>query len=97
MARGPIVDEPALIRALSERRIAGAGLDTFEFEPLPTDSPLWNMRNVVITPHVTPAVPDRTMRSLDIICENIRRFEAGEPLLNRLTAEDAYARPSGRA
>jgi hypothetical protein len=52
---------------------------------------------VVITPHVTPAVPDRTARSLEIICENIRRFMAEEPLLNRLTAEDVYIRPSGRA
>lgn len=97
MARGPIVDEAALIAALAERRIAGAGLDTFEIEPLPASSPLWTMPNVIMTPHVTPAVPDRTARSLDIICENIRRFATGEPLLNQLTREDIYVRPSGRA
>jgi len=97
MARGPIVDEAALVPALAEGRIAGAGLDTFEIEPLPAESPLWAMPNVVITPHVTPAVPDRTARSLDIICENIRRFAVGEPLLNRLTRQDVYNRPSGRA
>lgn len=96
MARGPIVDEAELVRALGEGRIAGAGLDTFEIEPLPQVSPLWDMRNVIITPHVTPAVPDRTARSLEIILENIRRFRADEPLLNRLTAEDIYTRPSGR-
>lgn len=97
MARGPIVDEAALAEALKTGRIAGAGLDTFEIEPLPESSPLWDLPNVVITPHVTPAVPDRTARSLDIIVENIRRFAASEPLLNRLTPEDIYKRPSGRA
>jgi phosphoglycerate dehydrogenase-like enzyme len=95
MARGPIVDEAALVRALYERRIAGAGLDTFEIEPLPEESQLWEAPNTLITPHVTPAVPDRAARSLDIICENIRRFQAGEPLFNRLTEEDVYTGSSG--
>lgn len=97
MARGPIVDEKALVAALEARRIAGAGLDTFEVEPLPSESPLWRLPNVIITPHVTPAVPDRTARSLEIICENIRRYDAGEPLINQLTPRDIYNRPSGRA
>ena len=92
MARGPVVDEKALIEALQAGRIAGAGLDTFEVEPLPAESPLWDAPNTLITPHVTPAVPDRTQRSLDIICENVRRFKAGEPLLNALTPEDQYSR-----
>jgi phosphoglycerate dehydrogenase-like enzyme len=96
VARGPIIDEAALVRALYEHRIAGAGLDTFEIEPLPRNSPLWDAPHTLITPHVTPAVPDRTARSLEIILENIRRFKAGEPMLNRLTKEDVYARPSGR-
>jgi phosphoglycerate dehydrogenase-like enzyme len=96
MARGAVVNEAALVRALYDGRIAGAGLDTFELEPLPSDSPLWDAPNTLITPHVTPQVPDRTGRSADIICENIRRFAAGEPLLNRLTPEDVYSRPSGR-
>lgn len=94
MARGPVVDEAALIAALYDGRIAGAGLDTFEVEPLPADSRLWDAPNTLITPHVTPAVPDRTARSLEIICENIRRFRAGEPLLNRLTEEDLYTPPA---
>jgi phosphoglycerate dehydrogenase-like enzyme len=93
MARGPIVDEAALARALYDRRIAGAGLDTFAVEPLPQDSPLWDAPNTLITPHVTPAVPDRTARSLDIISENVRRFQAGEPLLNALAPEDVYNPP----
>lgn len=90
MARGPVVDEAALIRALREGRIAGAGLDAFEIEPLPPDSPLWDAPNTLITPHVTPQVPDRTGRSADIICANIRRFSAGEPLLNQLREEDLF-------
>lgn len=97
MARGPIVDEGELVRALQDGRIAGAGLDTFEIEPLPDESPLWDLPNAIITPHFTPAVPDRTARSLDIILENIRRFQAGAPLMNVLTHEDLYSRPSGRA
>jgi phosphoglycerate dehydrogenase-like enzyme len=91
MARGAVVDEDALVKALSEGQIAGAGLDTFATEPLPASSPLWDAPNVLITPHVTPTVPDRTGRALDIICENIRRFSAGEAMLNRLTEEDIYS------
>jgi phosphoglycerate dehydrogenase-like enzyme len=92
MARGAIVDEAALVDALKQRRIAGAASDAFATEPLPADSPLWDVPRLLITPHVTPAVPDRTARSLDIICENIRRFRAGEPLHNLLTPEDLYTR-----
>lgn len=92
MARGPVVDEAALIEALYSGQIAGAGLDTFQVEPLPAESPIWDAPNTLITPHVTPAVPDRTGRSLDIIRENIRRFRAGEPMLNVLTPEDRYTR-----
>jgi len=92
MARGAIVDEVALIDALKEGRIAGAASDAFAVEPLPADSPLWDAPRLLITPHVTPAVPDRAAGSLDIICENIRRFRAGEPLQNLLTREDLYTR-----
>ncbi|HEU5318303.1 MAG TPA: D-2-hydroxyacid dehydrogenase [Chloroflexota bacterium] len=92
MARGAVVDETALLAALREGRIAGAGLDTFEREPLPPDSPLWDAPNALITPHTTPQVPDRTGRSLDIICENVRRYRAGERLLNLLTPTDVYSR-----
>jgi phosphoglycerate dehydrogenase-like enzyme len=92
MARGAVVDEAALLRALREGWIAGAGLDTFAREPLPADSPLWDAPHTLITPHVTPQVPDRTGRSLEIIAENARRYRAGEPLLNRLLPEDVYTR-----
>jgi phosphoglycerate dehydrogenase-like enzyme len=90
MARGAVVDEAALIEALRGGRIAGAGLDVFAVEPLPAESPLWDLPNVMITPHTTPQVPDRTGRSLEIICENARRYRAGEPLINRLEARDVW-------
>src|SRR5215212_10247890 len=92
MARGGVVDETALIEALRAGRIARAGLDTFAQEPLPPESPLWDVPNVLITPHMTPQVPDRTGRSLETIAENIRRYRAGERMLNLLTPEDVYTR-----
>jgi phosphoglycerate dehydrogenase-like enzyme len=57
---------------------------------LPADSPLWDAPRLLMTPHVTPAVPDRTARSLDIICENIRRYRAGEAMINVLRPDDVY-------
>ena len=90
MARGPVIDEQALIRALENGEIAGAGLDVFTKEPLPADAPIWDAPNVVITPHSTPALPDRTQRSIDMIVENIGRYRAGQPLLNALTEKDVF-------
>jgi phosphoglycerate dehydrogenase-like enzyme len=90
MARGAVVDQDALIHALQTDQIAGAGLDTTDPEPLPDDSPLWDLPNVVITPHMTPKLPDRTQRSIDVIVENIERYRRGEPLLNALTPRDRY-------
>lgn len=92
IARGAIIDEKALIKALREGKIGGAGLDTFETEPLPVESPLWDLPNVRITPHLTPRVPDRVGRSLDIIEENVKRYKNGESMINRITAEDLYTK-----
>lgn len=89
MARGGVVDTEALLRALDSGRLGGAGLDVVEPEPLPADHPLWRYPNVYITPHCTPQVPNRAGRSIEIIRENARRFEAGEPLLNLLRPSDA--------
>jgi phosphoglycerate dehydrogenase-like enzyme len=90
MARGAVVDENALAAALRAGRIAGAGADTFETEPLPADSGLWDAPNMIITPHCTPEVPDLKAEGLRIIRENIRRYKAGEPMLNMLTPRDVY-------
>jgi phosphoglycerate dehydrogenase-like enzyme len=92
MARGAVVEETAMLNALKNGEIAGAGLDTFEVEPLPPESMLWDAPNTLITPHVTPQVPDRVARSLDIICENIKRYRADLPLLNVLAEEDVFTK-----
>lgn len=91
MARGGIVCTEDLVEALQSGQLGGAGLDVFEEQPLPSDHPLWQMENVYITPHSTPQVPDRAARSIEIIRENARRFEAGEPLRNLMKPSDAIA------
>lgn len=78
IARGEIIDEPALIEALRERRIAGAALDVFETEPLPTSSPLLQLDNVILTPHVSGMAPDYESRVVDIFIENYPYFVAGQ-------------------
>ena len=90
IGRGGLVDEQALIAALREGEIAGAGLDVFEQEPLPADSPLWDMSNVVITPHSGGSSPPSHERLLDLFRENLRRYIAGEPLLNLVDKAEGY-------
>jgi phosphoglycerate dehydrogenase-like enzyme len=90
MARGPVIDEVALLGALKHGEIAGAGLDVFAQEPLPEESPLWDAPNLVITPHQTPVLPDRTQRSINMIITNAERYRAGQPMLNALTERDAF-------
>jgi phosphoglycerate dehydrogenase-like enzyme len=97
MARGPLIDEAALIEALTSGRIGGAGLDVFDTEPLPADSPLWDAPNTIITPHATPSMPDKTQRSIDMIVENLARYRAGEPMLNAITRNDLFTPRAARA
>jgi phosphoglycerate dehydrogenase-like enzyme len=78
-ARGPIVDEAALIEALSTRRIAGAGLDVFETEPLPAGHPLTLLDNVVLTPHSAGITPETLEAGLALAIENVTNFQAGHP------------------
>ncbi|HEX2728791.1 MAG TPA: D-2-hydroxyacid dehydrogenase [Rubrobacteraceae bacterium] len=85
VGRGKVVDERALVRALQSGHLSGAALDVFEEEPLPPKSPLWEMENVIVSPHSTDNVPGLTNRLLtDLFCKNLRRYLAGEPLVNEL-------------
>jgi len=90
IARGRVVDELALIRALREGWIAGAGLDVTEEEPLPADSPLYAMPNVILTPHISGASVHYDERLAALFAENLRRYRAGEPLLNLYDAARGY-------
>jgi len=90
VARGALVDETALVRALREGWIAGAALDVFEQEPLPADSPLWGMENVIISPHVAGFTPHYDRRAADLFAENLRRYLAGQPLLNQVERAREY-------
>ena len=90
IARGRIVDEQALIRALKEEWITGAGLDVTEEEPLPPDSPLYSMANVILTPHISGHSVHYEERLAELFADNIRRFRAGEALHNRYDPARGY-------
>jgi phosphoglycerate dehydrogenase-like enzyme len=90
VSRGALVDEPALIEALNQRRIAGAALDVFEKEPLPPQSPLWKTANVLITPHTAALTEKLWERHYALISENLRRLLAGMPLLNMVDKRRGY-------
>jgi phosphoglycerate dehydrogenase-like enzyme len=90
IARGAIIDEEALIRALEENRIAGAGLDVFMQEPLPPGSPLWDMPNVVLTPHIAGQRPDYDLQATILFCKNLRRYLKGQKLLNIIDKERGF-------
>ena len=90
IARGRVVDEQALIRALNEGWIAGAGLDVTEEEPLPSESPLYSMQNVILTPHISGNSIHYEKRLAELFADNMRRFRAGTPLLNRYDAARGY-------
>jgi phosphoglycerate dehydrogenase-like enzyme len=88
VARGAVVDETALVAALRTRRIAGAVLDVFATEPLPADHPLWNLDNVVVTPHISgPSIPEEIA---PVFGDNLRRFLAGRPLQNIVDRRRGY-------
>ena len=87
VARGPIVDQDALVEALQNGTIAGAGLDVTEVEPLEEDSPLWDMDNVIITPHVAGVSQRRFPRLVGFFCDNLKKYMAGEPLANVVRKE----------
>jgi phosphoglycerate dehydrogenase-like enzyme len=90
IARGKLVDTPALVRALNERWIAGAGLDVAYKEPLPPNDPLWSAGNVIITCHSSGHSPQTQGRRMDLFAENIRRYVNGLPLLNVVDKQRGY-------
>jgi len=90
IARGAVVDEPALIDALQTGDIAGAALDVFVKEPLPPESPLWEMENVIITPHNSWSTPHVKEREAALFLKNLRRYLRGKPLLNVVDKELGY-------
>ena len=90
VGRGSTVDEGALVRALREEWIQGAALDVYEREPLPGDSPLWELPNVLISPHIGAETARYMERMTDILCDNLKRYAAGQPLRNVVDPIERY-------
>lgn len=90
VSRGGIADDDALLRALREGWIAGAGIDAHAIEPLPADSPFWDAPNTIVTPHNGAASPMTSVRGFRIFEENLGHFLAGEPLVNLVDKREGY-------
>jgi phosphoglycerate dehydrogenase-like enzyme len=91
VGRGTVVDEAALVEALRSGHLSGAALDVFEVEPLPEESPLWDLDNVIISAHTTDVVPELiNAAQTDLFCENLRRYLTGEELINVLDKRLLY-------
>jgi phosphoglycerate dehydrogenase-like enzyme len=91
VARGALLDEAALVERLRAGRIRGAALDVFQEEPLASESPLWQLRSVLVTPHVSPVSPGRFWaRELDLFLDNWRRFVRGDSLRNVVDKHAGY-------
>jgi phosphoglycerate dehydrogenase-like enzyme len=90
VSRGKLVDEAALVRALDGRRLRGAALDVFEHEPLDPASPLWGRPDILITPHVSGFHAGYWPDATRLFAENLRRFEAGQPLENLVDKHAGY-------
>jgi glyoxylate/hydroxypyruvate reductase A len=90
IARGAVIDEAALVEALRSGHLSGAALDVFAEEPLPDSSPLWDLPNVIVSPHSASTSDRENERLTELFCQNLRRFLDGQPLLNVLQAERYY-------
>jgi len=90
IGRGEVIDEPAMAAALSAKKIGGAGLDVFEHEPLEASSPLWDLENVILTPHISGANRGYMDKACELFAENLKRFAANRPLLNLVDPNLGY-------
>lgn len=90
VGRGPLVDEVALVQALRERKLGGAALDVFSEEPLPADSPLWDLENLLLTPHTAGLTEKLWERHYAVISENLRRYLKSEPLFGVVDKKRGY-------
>jgi phosphoglycerate dehydrogenase-like enzyme len=90
IGRGPLIDEEALLRALDEGHIAGAGLDVTYTEPLPKESRLWDFDNVILSPHISGGMENYMVRATYVFCENLRRYLSGKRLLNMVDRRRGY-------
>ncbi len=90
IARGPVVDEMALVSALREQRIRGAALDVFDIEPLPAGHPFYTLDNVLLSPHSADQTSDWKERTMRLFLENFRRYRSGGPLLNVVNKKLGY-------
>jgi phosphoglycerate dehydrogenase-like enzyme len=93
VARGPIIVERDLVAVLREERLWGVGVDVTEVEPLPPESPLWEIPNVIITPHVGGQRASRIDDMTDLFCENLRRYRSGKPLANLVDKRLGFPEP----
>lgn len=90
IGRGPVIDETALLEAIETGHLGGAVLDVFDEEPLPSDSPFWELPNVLVSPHSASTVANENARLVDLFIGNLRRFLDGEPLINRFYPDRGY-------
>lgn len=96
VGRGSVVDTDYLVQHLATGNLGAAGIDVVDPEPLPVDSPLWELDNVIISPHVGAQSPLRIPVTVDLFCRNLKRFSAGESLLNQVDKQLGFPRPEHR-
>jgi phosphoglycerate dehydrogenase-like enzyme len=90
VGRGPVIDEKAIVNALTANRIKGAALDVFDREPLPDGHPFYSLRNVLLSPHCADHTPDWMERAMQFFIEQFERFRKREPLLNVVNKQLGY-------